>query len=137
MQGLTALSDNYCLNVLAVFSIKKQKILQDRTKCYAQLTPNFARAFRACIAVSPQIHCKPSSYRCTHSFTHKHIPFQRSFSKQTWASQVTLDLLTPLNLKPCVIGLPPRTFAAPFFLSYSVFDFYFFHYFSFLGRALD
>ena len=33
----------------------------------------------------------------------------------------------------CLHGLLP----APFLLSYSVFYFYFFHYFSFLGRALD
>ena len=36
-------------------------------------------------------------------------------------------------LPDCLHGLLP----APFLLSYSVFDFDFFHYFSFLGRALD
>ena len=38
-----------------------------------------------------------------------------------------------LLLPDCLYGLLP----APFLLSYSVFDFDFFHYFSFPGRALD
>ena len=56
------------------------------------------------------------------------------YSAEIWENGGNIIVIVTIQY---YTGLPPRTFAALYLLSYSVFDFDFFHYFSFLGHALD